>query len=701
MGPVRVALRAGCVFVFLCSVVIPCVLLFLAHSFDDVSRVDGVYPGSMAGSLVRHERKTLDFDGAKDVAELQSQILELERIRASVRNELRVMEKFRSRTVSEVESYRSRLANLKSEVAKTKVELQDAHLKLAKADQNAKSSNARNSYRAPPSPAPIIVLPPKRDPPMAQFEGTPLPEDHYARCSFSRCYDLSRCPLMQPFRVYVYNLDEAYAHVFPLTRPTVASELGAHLNSTDSWSRDGSTACLLVVIVDASEAVSAQELKGRLDSLPHWKGDGANHLVVELSDSKLAAASLLGDVALGRAIVARSWLSPGKQLRTLYDILIPPLSDLSSPEGSPVKSLPPQVPAFRKNLIYFRGVVGGQARESPGSGNCVSPEDLTALRRALVDRAGEQVAIDTSCVGGDPGHSADGEWALCGSALERHSLCSSATFALVVRGCGGISGSATFLRLSESLACGAIPVVIGLDTLPYDSVVDWRKIGLVVPLLRFHEVHLLIRSIDESTILAFRRQGRFVWDTYFRSSLEIVESAVAIVRAQTLHPPPASPDYIGQRLFRQVETLPSIPSLQFQNNASTYTSDLWNRPPGPFYMYSVTPFSPGPVSGTPFANLQDDDVANLPAHIVQAGGITGPYFEHYLLGNRPEEHFTVVLLTYKRDDLLMQALERLRDTSYLAKVLVVWNSPEDPASDLQWPDIGVTIEVSFVWCLNY
>ena len=74
-------------------------------------------------------------------------------------------------------------------------------------------------------------------------------------------------------------------------------------------------------------------------------------------------------------------------------------------------------------------------------------------------------------------------------------------------------------------------------------------------------------------------------------------------------------------------------------------------------------------------------------------GGAGLEFSQALGGNTPGEQFTVVMLTFERDQVLVSSLARLYGLPYLNKVVVVWNSPRPPASDLQWPDIGVPIHV--------
>jgi len=58
--------------------------------------------------------------------------------------------------------------------------------------------------------------------------------------------------------------------------------------------------------------------------------------------------------------------------------------------------------------------------------------------------------------------------------------------------------------------------------------------------------------------------------------------------------------------------------------------------------------------------------------------------------------FVVVILTYEREAVLINAISRLKGLPHLNKVVVVWNSPHLPAEDLHWPDVGVNVHVSVV-----
>ena len=52
------------------------------------------------------------------------------------------------------------------------------------------------------------------------------------------------------------------------------------------------------------------------------------------------------------------------------------------------------------------------------------------------------------------------------------------------------------------------------------------------------------------------------------------------------------------------------------------------------------------------------------------------------------------MLTYQREQVMVDSLTRLYGLPYLNKVIVVWNNPEEaPSDDIRWPDIGVPIVV--------
>ena len=677
-----------CVLIVVFGLVVPSLLLWVT------SRVEtggGETEQTLFRSLSTHDRKPLDYlPETKEASELRLQIRELEEIRASVRDELRVFEQQRSKLGKDIAAHKENLVRVKKDLSAAKIELQETRGKLSKATRDF--YDKVEPVAAPVGNiAPIIVLPPQNKlSSLAELKNVPqgsLEDSSFARCTYSLCFQYTSCPLTRPFTVYVYN--EANPALFPTHYDNLVSEFVSVLKETGAFSTDPDTACVYVAIVDS--AVSAGDLETKVHSLDHWKGDGANHVLVELSSSG-DGVSQLEVVRTGRAVVARSAVSPTKPHRPGYDIHLAPT------QTAPISwwDVPAILPAFRDVLIYFQG---DYQTPKQVSSSAISPADLDSLRKALEDR--DLVHMELQCPGSDNSmleNAREGEWALCGGQNSRLALCSQSTFSLVP-GPGGVRngmGTATYTRLVESLMCGSIPILIGIETLPFDDIIDWQSAAITLPPGRFSDTHYILRSFDRESIQEYRLQGRNLWQTYFSSPLILLQATMAIVRYHALHPPPTAPEYAGLVLHSQPGTRKRLLSPVLTQNFTIYSRDFWNRPPGPFFTYLTTPFKPGLVSGSQYVSLGERDIARLPFHIIDGGGITGPNFEDILLGNLPEEQFTVVMLTYQRNQVLLEAVGRLKEVAFLNKVVVVWNNEEELPPEMNWPNIGVPIEVGGV-----
>lgn len=136
---------------------------------------------------------------------------------------------------------------------------------------------------------------------------------------------------------------------------------------------------------------------------------------------------------------------------------------------------------------------------------------------------------------------------------------------------------------------------------------------------------------------------------------------------------------------------PPYPSPQFRRNYTVFQTqrrEAWNDWGDPFYLYPHLPFDPVLPSDAKFIG---STTGFRP--IGKGVGGTGKEFGESLGGNHPREQFTIVILTYEREQVLMDSLGRLYGLPYLHKVVVVWNSPKPPLEDLRWPEIGVQVEI--------
>lgn len=706
-----------CFFLIVCGVLVPLSLVLVTGGYEDLDSSNTPFMARVQGfeGKASHERKPLDYPELEESRDdVQYQVQEMKQIVVSVRNELRELSKEREEVREAVDKSKNTLSRVRKEVGIAKSSLQESKEKLAKVLREMKRANQYGGD-AQVARSPVVVVNLPNDLNLAEGRGTGMEgvnggvvsrnaaqssmlggDKATVDCFDGLCLDYSRCSLRSRFLVYVYN--HHFPETFRLRYPAVLDGLVASLKLANSLTSDPNLACIFIVITGPlKEGVDRKTVHQNLQSLLHWK-DGRNHVVVDFSYSneQLGSETLHGLVDHG---IEATCLSTGSERRG-YDILIPPVTRQDYGGESLWKNAPLLVPALRQVLVHFEGALadGGVASTQLG----VNSRQLKTLSEAITSNTKDKVVLIANCSrelrsedgGARHSDSQFGEWGLCGTPQDRAHALSRATFSLVIGSRTGFAGPVTYTRLIEGLRYGAVPVVLGLRRLPFDDMIDWERAAVILPASRLGELHYVLRNIDTDTILRYRMQGRFLWDTYFNSPLSILETVVAVMRWRTKHPPPPANQYQPSNLVSLPGENRIVVSQEFLYNFTSYTTNFWNSPPGPFLMYPTTPFKPEPVSGSQYANMDTKKISTLPPHVVEGGGITGPFFEDYLLGNTPEEQFTVVILTYERNEVLVDALLRLKDLDHLAKAVVVWNNPEPPPANMKWPEIGVAIDVS-------
>jgi hypothetical protein len=484
--------------------------------------------------------------------------------------------------------------------------------------------------------------------------------------SFSKCdcpkmdgsiaIDYTRCPLEEAFAVYVYRRDDV-----ALQYPSDMTDIDSILKETDSWTDTPSKACLFVCIVGPSPSNVEENLQ--LNSLPHWNG-GINHVLINIPDIGQTSPPL---ASIGSSLVANGQAVKDMRLNHLH-MLAPPVSH------SEIPIAPPSLYEIsRTHTLYFEGV-SSQSVSTDWS-NPAMMKDLDFNVKFTCERSGA-VIRGTS----------DEEWALCTPQEQRLLNCANSTFALVL---GAPDTSAiTYTRLSEALRCGAVPVIVGVRQLPFDSVINWNKAAILLPFLSSpHDLSGLLTSLQPETLMGYRSQGRFLHETYFSSRKAVLHTIVAILRSRFMHPPPPAPDFNG-KIFKVNDDDSTIPpSPRFLNNYTIYSEELWNNPPGPFFMYPVTPYRQPYVSSMFYKPTN-----NSPSY-TKPPVLKGDPFRSTLHGIHPPEGLTVVALTYHRSQHLAQFVKGFQGCSFLAKIVIVWNDEKEPDKNFKLPNIGVPIEV--------
>ncbi|XP_074656159.1 exostosin-like 3 [Tubulanus polymorphus] len=687
-------------------VIVPLVVHYYISNIGSDGRVGGA-----AAAGVRIIGRT-PLDHAEDPAYLQAtdlvaRVKELKRIHASVNNELRQLESKRQKLKSDLSSYATRLDAVKSEHERSAKNLEKLKLTI----ENVKLQQLELQM----SNAPLIYAPKRVLVDPATGNGDLDPPTRSTRCRMSTCFDYSRCSLTSGFPVYFYAR-EASIRLDDFVRVSVGDALNRlpFVSTTD-----GDRACLYVVLIGetAAAAPPTGAIERLLRGLPYWRGDGRNHLLLNLAYRSTSLGDVFSGVNTGRAIVAQSAFTV-RSFRADFDLVVPPLSGRRAGR----ETLPYMLPVRRKYLMSFQGmhktlISDDRAADSDSELLKLEAEVVQTLKQIQQTRNKNNVFYFYFYCNknSDIRASMDGEWTLCADEESRREILALSTFSLILAPVDASIVSTVTIqrRLLESIKYGAVPVVLGdFVRFPFSAVggatIDWTRVAIVLPKSRITELHFYLRTLADNDIFAYRKNGRAVYEKYVGTTESVVRTILLSVRTRLRIAAPVIPEHPSPSVFNDTfaplmkpvtpadgaeadDVLGPVespqPSPKFRRNF-TFSTSLLDDHGDAFHLYPFTPFAPVLPSD---AKFYGSGLGFRP--IAKGQGGSGKEFTQSLGGNYPTEQFTVVMLTYEREAVLVNAIERFKDLPYLNKVVVVWNSPRPPSDDLQWPDIGVKVHV--------
>ena len=535
-------------------------------------------------------------------SDLKFRIEELKRIKASVNNELRDLESKRQKLHAEINGYNTHIEKLKNEYEKTLKDLQQMKITIENTKLEQEELVQKNM---PDIRAPKRIL-------ATMGDGVHLPPPRNSRnCHMHTCFDYSRCSLTSGFPVYFYNANE-YGISPENLEPFLRTSVTQTLTSNPHLTFDPHIACVFVVLLgDLQDAAyNATYVEHKLRHLPHWKGDGRNHILLNLART-FQSRNLFDSVDTGRAVIVQSTFTE-LEYRSGFDLLIPPAIGVA--KGDVWEGLPPQVPAKRKYLLSFLGenkllenyvsrasesqkaerFISKNAGDKKPLGKILSNSikdnminqnlprrtlqsiessnrknddnvknneyaDLMQLEYSIMhilkkvqgDYPQDGFHVDFSC-GASHIEGAYGEWSLCGSEFKRHDLLAQSTFSLIIAptNYSMISTVLTQIRVFEALKYGAIPIILGeYVKLPFHEFIDWHKAVLWLPKTRVTEFHFLIRTYGDSDILSMRHHCRIYWEKYFATSKSIIDMILATIRTRLKIPPLPVNDEVSPSVF--------------------------------------------------------------------------------------------------------------------------------------------------------
>lgn len=588
------------------------------------------------------------------------------------------------------------VAKLSREVAKAKVMLHRGSLELDQLQQSLKelylSGQEQASRNVPLLRSPVPL-------PSKESQALLSPVVPYNACRMRSCFDYSRCPIASGFAVYVYSPDDSHTN-----SPTERAVLECLSNSVQA-TLSPETACIFIAVVTGR--LQGDDVRTHLRGLRFWGSNGLNHIVISLTQQ---GSHELRSVEAGRAILAQTTFL-ASEFRPNFDIISPAVRDLedntTAPE--PWTRVWPLLPARRRFLLSFQGQLSAKQNDVTHANDAIQ----TALGRMMLNDTFDYFLFELTCNSMGGGSEGTGDWSLCGTEELRRSLLLNSTFALIVAPPSSHVVTASFLtRLHESLESGAIPVILGADqvALPFSEFIDWSRVVLFLPAARVVELHFVLRAYGDSDVVELRLRGRLVWEHYLSTPQRVAVSLLSLIRARlgipahavneestpgfhsvTFHPPKADgpvPDAWNEGLCGAE---PPFPVPTYQRNFSVTLNEqskTWNERFDPHILYPFRPDDPLLPSD---AKFKGSSFGFRP--IGEGAGGSGREFRRSLGGNLPKEQFTVIILTYDREAMLMDTLQHLRGLPYLNKILVIWNRARAPSPDLRWPDIGVPVQV--------
>lgn len=652
---------------------------------------------------------------------LEQRLDELFKIRESILNELVYLEQRRQKQQDEINNYALKVDEIKAHIVRKQNELSRVHLSLEQAEYSRKEVVLQNR--------PFIASP-LRIVDDADFQVFNLTTSRKAAgkqpdknaCSMHHCFDYSRCPLTKnPPHVY---LERRFLENQTTDNPGDRSNnQDDHLNDSDEFLKlfkasltaycatsfdlvdQPDRACLVVIPVLSERQVSLipSNLTVRPNVLVVNFGLTDQPSEQQPSKNGQSMRDLLGE----RCMIAQNSFDEN-EFRSSFDIILPSLQFVSanyrrSQQVTATFKRYLHCPAKRKYLV---SCVASVARDDQTN------QQLVRVLNGI---------FQNSLNGFDAFHlnfnySTD-------NPLDEHltEVYSQSTFSLLLPGNPSVRSAESLNRqLAAILATSSIPVVLGnyQIELPFNEVVDWSLAVVRLPLARVSELHLILKSINDNDLLKMRKHGRLFYDRYLSKIDPLIASLFSILKTKRLQLPlPAIRDDVPNRVYSQPdrpmafyelntemaenaneidENLgpiePAFPSSTYQRNFSlvlTETYGLWNSDQlNPFFMFPHSPYDPVLPSEAKFVG------SSYGFRPIQNGlGGSGREFSENIGGNHPKEQFTIVMLTFERESVLMDSLQRLKGLPYLNKIVVVWNANRMPENRVKWPNLGVEIVV--------
>ncbi|XP_073955615.1 exostosin-2-like [Choristoneura fumiferana] len=361
-----------------------------------------------------------------------------------------------------------------------------------------------------------------------------------ANCTYWECFNVYRCGRggHNKITVYIYPRTDYHTPEGPISK--FSREFYVILDTirhSKYYTANPQDACLLVPSIDTLNQRSfvSKHVSQALQALPLWD-NGENHLIFNMLPGTAPNYETVLDLNTGNAIIAGggfdSW-----SFRYGFDISIPVYSpiaakiDSSQPEEKKYLILSTQQNIQNDYLQTLQNIAS-------------SSNDLILLGRCKTQS-------------GNIDHSKRCEYKT-GRIFNYPDVLKDAMFCLVVR-----SARLTQAVLMDVLASQCVPIIVADSVvMPFNSHVDWNKIGLFVPEENLKNVIKIVHSVSKERRGELYWQLRWVYENYFASIQKITLTTLEIINEKVF--PLAARSYEDWNMPEHLTTALSIANYELQ-----------------------------------------------------------------------------------------------------------------------------------------
>ena len=258
-------------------------------------------------------------------------------------------------------------------------------------------------------------------------------------------------------------------------------------------------------------------------------------------------------------------------------------------------------------------------------------------------------------------------------------------------------------RFLEALSVGTIPCILDIDSkLPLKDLINWDEIVVRIPSSKIQQIHSILATYSEADLISRRIRAVKVYNRYFKTPETQFNTLISAVRERIRLSAVPIEDYRVETINEIPKMLENQPNLtifesyisinddeylgpprllnekpyeskSYQFNLSVYSYLAWNKYFYPFNLLPSTPFDSFLPIDLKYSSI--DHEMNPRVNYFHGGTAGGQYFHEKLAGNNEDnEEFTLIIMKFDDENLLINILHEYFKLPYLNQIIVLWNS---------------------------